>query len=486
MLALNELAERALAEFEVPGLALAVVKNGEIITARGYGLRRLGAPDPVDEHSLFGIASISKTFTATLLAMLVDEGRLQWDDPVQCYLPDFQLADPFASREMRVRDLLIHNSGLSEVSGGTIWYGSDLSRAEVVRRLRYLPPAASFRSRFAYQNVTFLAAGLIAQAAAGQNWDDQICERFFSPLGMSRSTTNIPELMLRDNIAQPHARIGGQVREVPIRSHDNVGPAASINTSAYELAQYALLHLAGGVYDGQRLFSTERAAEMWSAQTPIPIEEPHPALQGLKPRFYAYGLGWYLRDYRNRLVVYHSGGVDGYRTLLTLLPEENLGVIVLSNQETPITHALTYAVIDHELGVQGVDWIAAFAAADADWRRERETNEQERMSNRAAHTRPSLPLERYAGSYVDPLVDEVTVTLEDGGLVLRFQHTPAFTADLSHWHYDTFRLHWRDPYIPDGLVAFTLDSQGQVSRLELDQPNLLDVDFSELRLVRSA
>lgn len=486
MLALNESAERALSKFEVPGMAVAVVKNGEIVTAQGFGRRRLDASEPVDEHSLFGIASISKTFTATLLAILVDEGRLRWDNPVNRYLPDFQLADPFASREIRVRDLLIHNSGLGEVSGGTIWYGSDLSRAEVAQRLRYLPPKASFRSRFAYQNVTFLVAGLVAQAAAGKDWDELICERIFAPLGMARSSTSIKDLMQRENTAQPHALIRGQVRTVPIRSHDNVGPAASINTSAVELAQYALLHLAGGEFAGRRLFTAERAAELWSAQTAIPIEAPHPALQPLKPRFLSYGLGWYLRDYRNRLVAYHSGGVDGYRTLLTLLPEEHLGVIVLSNQETAITHALTYTILDHELGVSGFDWLAAFAAAEADWRREDETGKHARLSTRAAHTRPSLPLERYTGSYADPLVDEVTITLEGDGLVLRFRHTPAFTADLSHWHYDTFRLHWRDPYIPDGLVTFPLDSQGQVSHLELDQPNLLDVDFSELRLVKTA
>ncbi|HZW02523.1 MAG TPA: serine hydrolase, partial [Anaerolineaceae bacterium] len=428
MLSLNELARRALAQFEVPGVAVAIVKDGEIIAAEGFGQRSLGAPDPVDAHSLFGIASISKTFTATALAMLVDEGRLAWDDPVSRYLPDFQLADPFASRELRVRDLLIHNSGLGEVSGGTVWYGSDLSRAEVVRRLRYLPPAASFRSRFAYQNVTFLVAGQIVQAITGQSWDQVVCERIFQPLGMTRSTTSVPALLERDNVAQPHARIRAAVRPVPIRSHDNVGPAASINTSAIELAQYALLHLGRGATAGRQLFSEQRSAELWSAQTAIPIEPPHPALQRLQPRFYAYGLGWYLRDYRSRKVVSHSGGVDGYRTLLTLVPEENLGVIVLSNQETAITHAITYTLLDDVFGAPPFDWVAAYTAAAAEGRQTEEARQRQQAAERVSNTRPSLPLEGYAGAYADPLVDAVSVALEDNRLTLRFQHTPAFTA----------------------------------------------------------
>jgi CubicO group peptidase (beta-lactamase class C family) len=481
---LDSILPAALDRFQVPGVSVAVVQADQVTLARGYGARTLAQPGPVDEHSLFGIASISKTFTAVALAMLVDEGRLAWDDRVSRYLPDFRLTDDFASREITVRDLLCHRCGLREVSGGTIWYASDLSRAEVVRRLRFLPVQSSFRSSFAYQNVTFLVAGEVLRAVTGQTWDEFVTTRIFTPLGMTRSTTSIPALETRANIATPHARIHGQVQPVPIRSHDNVGPAASINTSACELAQYARLHLNSGEFAGERLLSAERYADLWSPHTPIPIGAVEPAFAPWQPTWMAYGLGWYLRQVNGRRLVSHSGGVDGYRTLLTLVPEERLGVIVLSNSETSITHAITHQILAAMWGSPAGDWVNVYATASADWFAETSRRQAEKDNNRVLATQPSLPLAAYAGRYASPLVEWVEVTPTADGLTLRFAHTPGFTADLSHWHYNTFRLNWRDPYIPPGRVTFQLDSAGQAAALEFDQPNLLDVDFSELGLLK--
>jgi CubicO group peptidase (beta-lactamase class C family) len=472
---------QALQDFDVPGLSVAVVKDDHLIFSAGFGVRRLGEPAPVDEHTQYGIASISKTFTATALAMLVDEGRLQWDQLLSELLPDFRLMDPFASRELRVRDLLIHNSGLPEVSGGTIWYGSDLDRAEVVRRLRYLRPEASFRSRFAYQNVTFLVAGQLIPLMIGQTWDEFVTARILQPLGMADSNTTLAELLASSNAASPHARLNGTVQPVAPRSHDNVGPAASMNSSAVDLVRYARFHLNGGILDGQRLLSAERQGELWQPNTVIPDQ---PSLESVPFHFLAYGLGWYVRDYRGRKIVYHSGGVDGYRTLLTLMPEENLAVAALSNQETRITYAVTHSVFDAMLKVEDSDWFTVYAQQSRESRKNQQQAEQDRQQSRVAGTRPSLALETYAGRYFDPLVDDVLVEYSAGSLVLRFSHTPAFTADLTHWHYDTFQLNWRDPYIPNGLVTFVLDSRARPQALLLDQPNLLDVDFRELNLRR--
>lgn len=482
--AFDESIRAAMRDFQVPGLSLAIVKDDQVIFARGYGQRAPGEPALIDEHTTFAIASISKSFTSTALAMLVDESLLCWDDPARAYLPGFDLMDPFAAREIRVRDLLIHNSGLPEVSGGTIWYGSDLGREEVVRRLRFLRPNAGFRSRYAYQNVMYLAAGQIIPALTGLSWDDFLLERVFRPLGFLDSAPNYALGMQNPNRAAPHARLpyasSGLVLPVPYRDHDNVGPAASVHASAWDLAQYLRLHLNGGSFEGAQLVRPETAAELHSSQTIIPLSQFNGGQMGQTTKFASYGMGWRVFDFRGRKMVQHSGGVDGMRTLVTMLPEERLGVVALTNAESALTYPVTYRVVDDFLGTPSFDWAAGYLQGMQKNLQEWDVFEQGILSARARGTQPSLPLEACAGRYPSPLVDALELTIEDQRLVLRFPHTPAFTADLEHWHYDTFRLNWRDPYIPWGLVSFRVGSRGHVESLRLDQPNLLDVDFNEL------
>jgi len=480
--ALDRLIPAAMQDLNVPGLSLAVIQDRRITLARGYGCLKEGEKRPVDEHSLFGIASITKTFTATALAMLVDEGRLDWDRRVADLMPGFELFDPFASREITVRDLLRHNSGLREVAGGTLWYGSGYSRAEVIRRLRYLKPVSSFRSRYAYQNVMFLVAGELIPALTGISWDDFLRRRIFDPLGMVRTTSTVTELALRDNVALPHAPLRGIQQPVPVRSHDNVGPAASINTSAAELARYAVFYLNQGVFEGRRLVRAATLAQLTEPQTIIPVDEDMPFSSAL---FNAYGLGWHIRYQYGRKIIFHAGGVDGYRTLLTLVPADGLGIIALSNSESPIAHLVTLRLLVHLLQGQPLSWPAEYKRMSAEMQENEARAYRRRFEGRVTGTRPSHPLAEYAGCYEDPAYGEITVSLEDGGLVLRFSQTPAFTADLSHWHYDTFRLTWRDPYIPDGLLAFQFDTRGRVIGMTFDQPNLLDVDFRELDVRRA-
>jgi CubicO group peptidase (beta-lactamase class C family) len=474
----------AMRDFHVPGLSLAVVKDDRVLFVRGFGVRTLGDSTPVNEHTTFAIASISKSFTSTALAMLVSEGRMNWDDPVTRYLPGFRLFDDFASREMRVRDLLIHNSGLHEVSGGTIWYGSDFSREEVVYRLRYLRPTSSFRSSYAYQNVMYLAAGQVLRSITGMEWDEFIQTRIFDPLGMADSAPNLDRARARPNMATPYSQVpyasNGSICAIPYRNHDNVGPAASIHASAWDLAQYLRLHLNNGVFENQVLFSPQAGNELHASQIVIPAD-PSPAL-GLKaaPRFTTYGLGWRIQDYHGRKLVQHAGGVDGMRTLVTMLPEERLGVVALSNMEVPLTYPVTFTLLDSLLGEPEIKWVDGYSQMMAETRQKRAAAEEERAAARQPAAKPLLPLEAYAGQYTSALVDAVNVTLESGRLVLRFQHTPAFTADLDPWHYNTFRLTWRDPYIPWGWVTFDQDARGRVERMKFDQPNLLDVDFREL------
>ncbi len=474
----------ALASFATPGLAVSVVKNDTLILAQGYGLRALDRPTPVDEHTLFSIGSISKSFTATGLALLVDEGKLAWDDPVLKHLPDFQLFDPYATREIMIRDLLTHRSGLAEVSGGTIWYGSTYNRAEVVKRIRHLKPVTSFRSQFAYQNIMYLVAGQLIPAVTGIDWDTFVQERIFKPSGMTDSVTSITAFKSDENVVTPHATIDDKVQAVAHRNYDNVGPAASIYSSAVDMAHYLRLHLQHGQSADQQLLSAAVAQELITPHMVIPIRSYPPALAALTPEFYAYGLGWFIRNYRGRKVVMHSGGVDGLVALATMVPEEELGIVVLANQESALVAAVTYSILDAYLGAPATDWYAAYLQVRQEAIEKEHSAKAEIEETRVKGTRPALTLEQYAGTYQAAVYGEASLALENGSLVLRFSHTPSFTGDLEHWHYDVFRIHWRDPMVTPGFVTFPLTAQGKPCEMKFDQPRLLDVDFAELQFTR--
>ncbi|MFY9574419.1 MAG: serine hydrolase domain-containing protein, partial [Blastocatellia bacterium] len=299
LLDLDVFAAQVLKEFEVPGLGIAIVKDGKVLLAKGYGVRKLGEQAPVDENTLFGIASNTKAFTSAALAMLVDEGKIRWDDPVVKHLSGFQLYDPYVTREMTIRDLLTHRSGLGLGAGDLLWWPpTDYSREEIIRRFRFVKPATSFRSRYAYDNVLYMVAGQLVAAVTGKSWDDVIKERIFVPLGMTASSTAIAELLSSGNAAAPHAKFEGRVQSVAPQPLDNVGPAGSINSSVAEMAKWLIAQLnRGQIGEGHRLFSERQSREMWSAQTITPLSEPPSHLAALRANFSAYGLGWGLTEY---------------------------------------------------------------------------------------------------------------------------------------------------------------------------------------------
>lgn len=477
--AIDRYAEKVCNDFNIPGLAVAIIKDDRVVMASGYGVRELGGDQPVTAESLFGIASISKSFTAMALAMLVDEGRLRWDDPVTAHIPAFQLYDACATREFTVLDLLVHRSGLPPVSGGTVWYGSDYSRDDVIRRMRHLRPVSSFRSQYAYQNITYLVAGQLIPALTDQTWDEFVAARIFTPLEMHASNTSITAFGAESNVFQPHVEVDGRLQVVALRNHDNVGPAASINTSVRELTAYVRLLLNGGQYQGQQLYSADIARDLWTPHTLIPLSDEYPEeLSAYLPQFYqAYALGWRIQDYRGQRMVAHSGGVDGLRSLVTMLPEENLGVIVFANAEVPAPWVMTHLILDLYQDETDTD---RYDAARIWWAEEQEKRNPNSDITPVPNTAPSLGFEAYAGRYHSDLYGDIEVAQENAKLKLMFPHTKSFSAELTHWHYDTFRIVWRDPVIPDGLLTFVLDAQGNVAEMRLDQPNLLDVDFSEL------
>ncbi|HEX4574672.1 MAG TPA: serine hydrolase [Gemmatimonadales bacterium] len=468
---------RGLRVLETPGAAIAVVKDGKVVFAQGYGVRTLGNPERVDAHTLFQIASNTKAFTTALLAMLADSGKVSWDDPVTKFLPGFQLYDPYVTREFTVRDLVTHRSGLGLGAGDLLWFHSNYGRGDIAYRIRYARPVSSFRSQYAYDNVLYIVAGEVVRAAASKSWDDFVKERIFVPLAMTETGTTISYFTTQSNAARPHAVEHGRLQVVPIDSVDNTAPAGGIVSNVADMAKWLLCRLDSGRYAGGRLFSERQAREMWSGQTILPIGDPPPPLAALRPTFAEYGLGWRLRDYQGRKTVSHTGGLAGMTSQVTLVPAERLGIVVLTNSESDLMVALTYRLLDSFLKVRPTDWVAAFAAAARLDQAHADSAVAGSRATRDSTSKASLPLEKYAGAYRDDLYGDATITLENGTLVLRFSHSPAFTGDLTHWQYDTFVAHWRAAHIEDAYVTFTLKPDGAIDRFRMTAVSPL-ADFS--------
>jgi CubicO group peptidase (beta-lactamase class C family) len=466
----DEYVNKALKEWDVPGVAIAIVKNDQIVLAKGYGIRRVGEATPVDEKTLFAIGSSSKAFTAAAVAMLVDEGKLKWDDPATKFLPGFQLFDPYVTREITVRDLLCHRSGLDRAE--FIWISTPYDREEILQRVRHVKPSASFRAKFGYQNILYLAAGQAVASVSGKSWDDFMSRRIFAPLGMSSSSTTIRSFAGKghDNIATPHAKVEEKVVNIPWRNIDNIAPAGSINSNAVDMAQWLRLQLGEGTYKGTRLISSGALKEMHTPQTIIRKEPPW-SLFYPDSHFLNYGLGWFLHDHRGRKVVQHGGNIDGMSALVAMIPEEKLGVVILTNMNgTVLPTALMFRVFDAYIGAPHKDWSAELRKTFKGLEDQGAAAQKRMEETREKGTQPSLPLEKYVGTYKDDAVGDAKVALVNGKLVL---HTPGFVADLEHWHYNTFRATFRETVILGKVLAtFTLSAQGKPDMLNVSDMNL--------------
>ena len=455
---------KAIEDWKVPGVAIAIVKDDRVVYAKGFGVRELNKPAPVDENTIFAIGSSSKAFTATSIAMLVDQGKLKWDDPATKYLPGFQLFDPYSTRELTVSDLLSHRSGLAR--GDRLWYASEFDRAEVLRRVRYLKPSWSLRSRFGYQNIMFLAAGEIIPSVTGKTWDDFIREQIFNPLGMKSSSVSIKAFAGSNNVASPHSKIDDKIQPVPWRNIDNIGPAGSINSNVQDMAQWVRLQLGEGIYQGRRLLSENSIKEMQTPQTIIRFDEPRAKLYP-EAHFLTYGLGWFLSDYRGRKVVEHGGAIDGMRAGVAMIPEEKLGLVVLTNLHgNTLPHALMFKIFDFYLGAPQRDWSSEMLKVEKGLEAQAKAAEKKLESERVKGTSPSLDLEKYAGTFQSDMYGDAKVGYENRKLVLRLG--PNFTGDLEHWHYDTFRVTWRDAMQGKGLVSFRLNAKAKVDVLSIE------------------
>ena len=448
----------ALEKFHGVGLAIAVVKNDSIVYAKGFGVRTLGEPAPVTPRTLFAVGSTTKAFTTAALGMLVDEGRFGWDTRVTDVMKGFELYDPAVTRELTIRDLITHRSGLSR--GDLLWMGSNYSRAEVIRRVRYHKPTWSLRTTFGYQNIMFLTAGETIPATTGTSWDDFIKQRIFEPLGMTSSNTTVRGLDKLPDVATPHTTINGKLVPIAYRQIDNIGPAGSINSNVLDMAQWIRFHLNGGTVNGRPLLTPATHAEMFKMQMPI---APGGGMDLLYPgaNFLGYGLGWFLYDHAGRKAVEHSGGIDGMTTELVMIPSEKLGVIVLTNNSSSIAaFPVARGVINKFLGVAAdpvaamLPFVAASAAAAA-------RIEDSIGKARAVGKGPSHDLGSYAGLFDNPMFGPAHVAVDSGRLIVSVD-AQAAPMDLEHWHYDVFRAASRDRRLGKTWATFRVGADGSI------------------------
>ncbi|HEY2685761.1 MAG TPA: serine hydrolase [Steroidobacteraceae bacterium] len=476
---LDAYAARVLKTFEVPGLAVAIVKDDKLVFAKGYGVRKLGDATPVDENTLFPIGSNTKAFTSALLASLVDAGKMSWDDPVYERLPGFQMYDPYVSHEMTIRDLLTHRSGMGLGEGDLLfWPTTTYSRDDIIYKLRFMKPASSFRSRFAYDNLMYIAAGQIIPAITGETWENYLKSHILDPLGMKTTTLSVAALKASSDHAYPHERVDGVLKTIPFVALDNAAPAGSINSSVSEMSNWLRLQLNRGVFpDGKHLFSEAQSSEMWTPQTILPNRQFPGSLAHLKSDYAAYGLGWGLRDYHGQQLVEHTGGVAGFVSRVMLVPEQKLGVVILTNAESGgAFDSILFHILDHYFGAPKTDWVDAFKSAE-DKQFADAAEFMKRQNSERADTKPSLPPEKYAGVYKDAWYGPATIRKENGGLVFTLDHTPAAIGDLTYWQYDTFKAHWRDRTMEDAFLTFTLKPDGSIDHFTMKAVSPL-ADFS--------
>ena len=467
---LDRFVQQTMQSFQVPGLAIAIVKDGQVVLSKGYGVKKLAAAEPVSGHTLFGIASNTKAFTATALAILVDQGKAKWDAAVIDYLPWFRMYDPYVTRELTLRDLLVHRSGLGLGAGDLLWWpATSYSRKEIVERIKYLKPATSFRSAYAYDNVLYSVAGEVVESLSGLCWEDFVQQHILQPVGMTHSLSRISRITTAADVAAPHAMVQGSLCPVAVFAADNVNPAGGICSCSDDMAKWMIVQLdSGRLADGTRLFSQAGHRQMWSLVTPIPISDPPAYLSPVKTDFRGYGLGFSLAEYRGHKVVQHTGGLPGYVSKVTMIPEIDLGITVLTNQESDYAFAaISYFIMDYYLAAQW-DWLAGYTRFKAHNDSMLMQEEQEQRQQRARSTRPSLDLPAYAGTYADVWYGDMTLTCENDTLVLRMMHTPALVGDLEHWQYDTFICRWRDAELrADAFVTFYINAEGRIEEIKM-------------------
>lgn len=477
---IDRLVERTMAAYHVPGVAVGIVKDGKLVFAKGYGVKELGLPGKVDADTLFAIASNTKAFTTAALAILVDEGKLHWDDKVIDYLPEFRLYDAYVTRDFTIRDLLTHRSGLGMGAGDLMFFpNSDFGTTDIIRALRYLKPVSGFRAQYAYDNNLYIVAGELIPAITGQTWEDFVTTRILTPLNMAPCVVTSQRVTNRSNQASPHASVEGKVVPIPPYDTGIAGPAGGIQCNVTGLAKWQLTQLAHGqAAGGPRIFSEAQSKEMWTPQTILPLVGRWATLG--RTHFAAYGLGWGLQDFNGYKQVSHGGGLPGMVTYQSLVPELNLGVIVLTNaEEGDALRTITFAITDAYTGGPNRDWVKLIQGLNADRAREHAQSDAKRKPAPAPGVDlTKLDLAPYLGTFKDPWRGEATITQGSDGLTLTFSHTKELTGPLTPIRPGLFVVRWKNRSLnADAYVRFREDFAGAVQGFTMEAVSA-DTDFS--------
>jgi CubicO group peptidase (beta-lactamase class C family) len=458
-------AEAARKEWDVPGMAVAVVKDSKVVFARGYGVRELGKPGVVDTKTLFGAMSTTKAMTVAALAMLVDEGKVNWDDKVIDHVPEFRLSDAYVTRDLRVKDLLTHNSGLGNTD--LLWdLDPDISPQEILERLQYPKLSYPLRGGYTYQNLMYFLSGQVIERASGKSWEEFITERLFRPLGMNDTYPNYKLSLGYSNRSMAHFRIDGKIEKIQESRADAIAPAGAAWSTADDIGKWVNFMLNNPEVNGKRLIKPDTFAEILKPHVILTEDDFYPTAKVTKPNWITYGYAWFQNDYRGEMIQFHTGSLAGRTAIIGLLPSKGVGVYVFGNLDhAEVRHALMYKAFDlFGFGDGSRDWSKELKALYDGLEKDRKKQEEETIAKQVNNTEPSLPIAEYAGTYSDPYVGEIKIAMEDGGLVMKAGKEES--ARLSHWHYDTFKASWEKRWAGWSLFSFNLDPvTGKVASL---------------------
>ena len=474
--------EKAAKEWGIPGISVGIVKNGEIVFSKGYGVIEVGKPEKPDGNTLYAIASNSKAFTTAIMAMLVQQGKLSWDDKVQKYLPWFELYDSFVSQETTIKDLLCHRVGLGTFSGDVIWYKSDLTSEEIIKRLKYLPNQFGFRDGFGYSNVMYITAGEVIKTVTGKSWGENIQERILDPVKMERTIYSLKNLSIKRNFATPHAFENDTNIPIPFVDWEEIGALGGIISSVNDIGRWMIFNMNNGIIGTDTLLTPASRNIIWKMHNTYNVELTKP--NEFDTHFRGYGLGWGLEDFHGKMKVSHGGGYDGMISSVTMIPDEKLGVVVLTNGMNAPTTAITNYALNAFMGLEEKDYSAEMLEKNKT-RQFKDTRIADRIEKRVSGTKPSLSLENYAGTYNSMIYGEIYVKQENGNLRLYFGHTPELSATLEHWHYDVWKINWdkTQAWFTFGTIKFNMTNNLEITGMDFDVPNN-DIFFEELRPAR--
>ena len=465
--AFDKYAEAARVAWGVPGMSIAVVQDGKVLLSKGYGLRELGKNDKVDSSTLFGAMSTTKAMTAVAMGILVDEGKVKWDDKVIKHLPDFRVADPYVTNELKVRDLFTHNAGIGNAD--FLWgWTPELPTAEVARRMQFAPQAYSFRGGYTYQNIMYVVAGLVIEKASGMPWERFMTTRVFEPLRMKDTFPDLSLSRRYRNRSSAHFEIEKKIEIIPETSADSVAAAGAVWSTSDDIAKWVSFLLGNAAADGKTILKPATLAEMMKPHAIIPIEQFYPTTRLTKPHWTTYGLGWFQHDYRGQMVNMHTGSLAGRTAIVGLIPDKKFGIYIFGNiDHVELRHALMYKAFDmFAFGDNTRDWSTEAKALYDGLAAAGEKQEEAVKAMRANGTSPSLPLAAYAGRYSDRFYGSMDISLVNGSLNLRINSENG--GRLEHWQHETFQITWSKRWWGKDLMSFQLDPvTGKVDSLTL-------------------